>query len=118
MMNKIDAFLERELLAQTPKDRLRSKLGMNDFSSEKFDDIYRKAQETSRSIAKCEWCSEPFLEKNIRSDTLLCPACSPGRQRIVLWKARHKVHNLSDADKVAIANDNTVRYGRNKPTNK
>jgi len=114
-MNRLDELLRSEILAQSPKERLRTSLGMNDFSAEKFDDIYRRAQQTNESIKKCEWCSEPYLEKNVRQNTLLCPACAPGRQRIMLWKARHKVHNLSDADKVSIANDNTTRYGKYKP---
>lgn len=108
-------YLERELLAQSPKERLRTKLGMNSYNDTKFDDVYKRAQLKTRSASKCDWCGGIFSLANVRVETKLCNKCSGGRQAIEYYKRNHKVHVLTEADKLKIANSGITRYGRQTP---
>lgn len=110
--SKLDDYLSAEAFRQSPSERLRTKLGFNDYDNSKFQDVYAEAQRSTKSVVKCEWCGDPALSANVRAETKLCSKCSPGRRAIEGYKRHYKVHNLSDADRQAIANSPTTRYGK------
>lgn len=108
---KLDAYLKAEIQAQTPSERLRTKLGYNNYDDPKFNEAYRVAKLKNRSVVLCEWCKLPMVLANTKLELKLCPKCEGGRTLISNRLARLKKQHLSQEDAQALINSKTTRQG-------
>lgn len=117
-MNKIDAYehnLRQSQFSDEHRDEVESqKLGKSKMSPV-VEAAYQQAKKKNLSVARCEWCEEPYPERNSRTKLPICPKCQGGKQAISFYMANHKISRLTPEDRLKIANSRITRFGRNTP---